>query len=162
MSRQTQPVLIDAYVDREGRVLPGFVCDGCGYDVRGQPYQAECPECGAGIEPMLYEMVMADRRRPWYAAAVVSSVVISALCICIATVVNYQTNNFNPPRLDWFVILVSASCAMLIGALASCVVAGYGEWHDRQGLRTWGIMSAICLSCLMVCCFGLVLIAATN
>ncbi|MEM9415025.1 MAG: hypothetical protein AAGA29_06035 [Planctomycetota bacterium] len=109
---------------------------------------------------MLETMAIADLRRPWYVVGVASGVVVSVLCLGVSMFVNYQTNNFNPPRLDWFVILQGAMSGTLLFAILAGIMAGIGEAFGRQGLSACCTMSAICLALFVVCYFGFAYLVA--
>ena len=158
----SRAIPISSYVDEADRVLPGVVCDGCRYDLRGQSSRGRCPECGDAIGPMLREMVLADARRPWYVVAVIGCTVISAACLAFAYVIGLVISNYDPPRLDWYVILQIAMAGTVFCAFVAGAVAGLGELLRIRAMRTCGAASALGFLLATLIYFAFAFLVATQ
>jgi len=149
---------INRYLDDIGRVKPGLTCDSCGYDLRGQPAEGGCSECGEPIRPMLELLGELDGKRP-----LSPGIAIVFACACPILPAFFYLLSLVPwsgqrAKLDWYDIFNSAALLAIISAAISAVIAAIQERKGKASQAYWFVTSSLALTLLTIFYFGIAMI----
>jgi hypothetical protein len=103
---------------RDGVAIPGVVCMGCGYDVRGLGVDAVCPECAASVRgSVMHAQLQTPRLSVALRAAVwgfsVGAVVVTGFLPALEWILSPQEVRFIWRRTS--LPLTVCACCVMIG-----------------------------------------------
>lgn len=132
------------------------VCIGCGYDLRAQPADGKCPECGTDVDRSMHGFWLRYSDQQWVAAVLrglnwvwanlavfVGAGIATALLLAIVFLVAAPTSS---AMLNWLVFALVVLIA--IGFTASAVGFASGLWlatasepvpQNAPPLRAWSL-----------------------
>ena len=135
------------YLDDENKLEAGVCCVQCQYDLRGQSYDGNCPECGCLILPDLEENALLDTNRAGHMFLLLAGVILFPTLPVLA----YWVDSILLNNKDWLSEL-NALIYAVFGALAAAQLSLIGCLYSAY----WGKALFCMFLCLAVAYFGVI------